>query len=156
MFSSAAALQEAFEPGAAVFRPLPLVPVRQQHHEAAEAVPFILAAGEELVDDDLGGVHEVAELALPNDQALRRVDAVPVLEPQHAGLRQAGCCGFRRGPESSDRCRRGMIFAAGLASCSTLWRWEKVPRSASWPVIRSLTGPTEVAARPGPARGRRR
>src|SRR6056297_3806190 len=57
-----AQLEEPLEPGRGVLRTLALEPVGQQHRETGEPAPLVLAAGDELVDDHLRGVHEVAEL----------------------------------------------------------------------------------------------
>ena len=62
-------LQEALEAGAGVLRPLPLVAVRQEQDEARQQAPLVLAGAEELVDDDLRAVGEVAELRLPERPA---------------------------------------------------------------------------------------
>ena len=51
-----------------MLRPLALVAVRQQHHEAGHAQPFALARGDELVDHDLRAVGEIAELRFPERQ----------------------------------------------------------------------------------------
>ena len=82
-----AQLQEALEPGAGMFRPRAFVAVRQQHHQAAVALPFRFARRHELVDDDLGAVAEVAELRLPHHQRVRRVQRVAELEAQHRRFR---------------------------------------------------------------------
>jgi hypothetical protein len=58
-----AQLQIALGARRRVLGPLALVAVRQQHHEAADAAPLRFAGGDELVDDDLCAVGEVAELA---------------------------------------------------------------------------------------------
>lgn len=50
-----ACLQEALHAAAGVLGALPVVAVRQQHHEAALAQPLGLAAAHELVEDDLPG-----------------------------------------------------------------------------------------------------
>src|SRR3546814_20825241 len=63
--------EEPLEPGRGVLRPLALIAVRQQHHQTRHAQPFRLAGRDELVDDDLGAVGEVAELGLPQGQRLR-------------------------------------------------------------------------------------
>ncbi len=76
-----AELQKALRPGRAVLRALALVAVRQQQHEPAGLPPLGLAGGQELVDDDLRAVDEVAELGLPHRQPVRRREAVAVLEP---------------------------------------------------------------------------
>ena len=86
MLSSARELQEALDARARVLRPLPLVAVRQQQHEAARLAPLRLGAGEELVDDHLRAVHEVAELRLPQHERAVLGHRVAVLEAQHRGL----------------------------------------------------------------------
>ena len=81
-------LQEALEPGRAVLRTLPLVAVRQEVDQAAQAQPLALARADELVVVDLGAVGEVAELGLPDRQAVGVGQAVAVLEAEHALLGQ--------------------------------------------------------------------
>ena len=48
-----AELEIALEPRRAVLGPLALVAVRQQHHETAALLPFVLARRDILIDDDL-------------------------------------------------------------------------------------------------------
>ena len=67
---------------------LPFVAVRQQQHEAAHAAPFHFAGSDELIDDHLRDVREVAELRLPYDEARRIRRRVPVLEAEDAVLGQ--------------------------------------------------------------------
>ena len=55
----------------------------QQHHKAAHAQPLALAGGDELVDDDLGAVGEIAELRLPQHEGFGVGDGIPVLEAEH-------------------------------------------------------------------------
>ena len=50
---------------------LALVAVGQQQDEPGGLVPLVLGGDDELVDDDLGAVHEVAELRLPHDERVR-------------------------------------------------------------------------------------
>ena len=50
--------QEAFEAGAGMFRALSFKTVRQQQDQPAEPVPFVFRAGDELINDDLGGVEK--------------------------------------------------------------------------------------------------
>ena len=57
-----------------------------EEHEPAQAVPLVFAGDDELVDDDLRAVHEVAELRFPDHEAVGVVEAVAVLEAEHAGL----------------------------------------------------------------------
>ncbi len=81
-------LQEALEPRRTVLRALPFVAVRQEQRDAGDAAPLGLARGDELVDDDLRAIHEVAELALPDHERRRIGRRVAVLEAEHRLLRQ--------------------------------------------------------------------
>ena len=83
-----AQLQEALQTRGGMLRPLPLVAVRQQAHEARHAQPLALARGDELVEHDLRAVGEVAELRLPHDERIGLGQRVAVLEGQHRLLRQ--------------------------------------------------------------------
>src|SRR2546429_233414 len=67
---------------------LALVAVREEQHEAAQALPLRLLAGEELVDDHLRAVDEVAELRLPEDQPAWVGEAHAELEAEHGVLGQ--------------------------------------------------------------------
>ncbi len=83
-----AQLEEPLQPRARVLRPLSLVAVRQQQHETGVLSPLRAIRGDELVDDRLGDVGEVAELRLPQHQLARRRRAEPVLESHHRRLGQ--------------------------------------------------------------------
>ena len=67
---------------------LPFVAVRQHQRDAVDAAPFHFADGDELVDDDLRAVDEVAELAFPDRQRVRLGARVAVLETEHRFFRQ--------------------------------------------------------------------
>ena len=62
--------------------------VGQKQNNRTQPVPFVLSAGDELIDDHLGGVDEVAELGFPEHQAIRTIEAVTVLEAQNAYFRE--------------------------------------------------------------------
>ena len=81
-------LHVAFEAGGGMLRTLTFVTVRQQHHQAAAATPLGLAGGQELVDDDLGTVGEVAELRFPDHHLIGRRRGEAVFEGQHGFLGQ--------------------------------------------------------------------
>src|SRR6202022_2833679 len=81
-------LEEALEAGGRMLGPRPLVAVGQGQGEERGLAPLGQAGDDELVDDYLGGVDEVAELGLPDDERLRRLLAVAVLEAEAAHLRQ--------------------------------------------------------------------
>lgn len=67
-----AELEEALEAGAGVLGALAFVTVRQEDDEVAGLHPFAFGAGDELVDDDLCAVNEVAELGFPADEHVGR------------------------------------------------------------------------------------
>ena len=48
-----------------MLRSLPLITVRQQHHQSGEQSPFVFARGDELIDHNLRAVGKVAELRFP-------------------------------------------------------------------------------------------
>ena len=79
-------LQEALDAGAGVFRSLAFVPVRQKHDDAGEQIPFGFSGGDELIDDGLRDVDEVAELGFPEHERLGIVAAVTVFEAENSGL----------------------------------------------------------------------
>ena len=85
-----AKLEVALEPRRGMLGPLALIAMRQQQHEARHAEPFPLAGGDELVDDDLRAVGEVAELRLPQHQRVRLGEAVAIFEAEHGLLGQHG------------------------------------------------------------------
>ena len=83
-----AQLQIAFGTRRRMLGPLPFEPVRQQQRETAHAAPFHFTRADELVDDDLRAVGEVAELRFPDHQLIRLRRRITVLEPQHRVLGQ--------------------------------------------------------------------
>ncbi len=83
-----AELQEALRAAGRVVRALALLAVREQQHQRGLLAPLHLAGREELVDDRLGAVDEVAELGLPEDQRVRVLHRVPVLEAHRRVLRE--------------------------------------------------------------------
>jgi len=101
--------QEALDPGARVLGSLAFVPVRQEQGEAGRLAPFREPGDEELIDDDLAAVGEVAELGLPQDQGLGRRGGVAVLEAQTRELGERAVVQLERRPPCS---------AASTSSCS--------------------------------------
>ena len=65
---------------------LAFVAVREEQDDAGEQAPLGFAGGEELVDDDLGAVGEVAELGFPEDEGFGVVAGVAVLVAEAGGL----------------------------------------------------------------------
>ena len=85
-----AQLEEAFDACRRVVRPLAFVPMRQKKDDRGALTPFLLRAADELVDDGLGTIEEVAELGLPEHQCVRSLDRIAVLEAHRGILRQQG------------------------------------------------------------------
>ncbi len=79
-------LQEALYAGGGVFGTLAVVAVGQEHDDAGEQAPLGFAGGDELVDDALRAVDEVAELGLPEDESFGVVARVAVLEAESGGF----------------------------------------------------------------------
>ena len=75
-----AQLQKALQARRGMLRPRALVTVRQQQRQSAEALPLGFAGADELIDDDLGAVGEVAVLRFPDIQRSRVRGGVAVLE----------------------------------------------------------------------------
>ena len=73
-----------------MFGALTLIPVRQQHHQARHLSPLVLGRHQEVVDDYLGTVDEVAELGLPHRQRRGDLDRVAVLEAEDGIFAQEG------------------------------------------------------------------
>lgn len=83
-----AQLQIAFKSCGRMFRPLPFIPVRQEHDQSANTSPFRLTRTDELVDHDLCTVGEIPELAFPQGQRIRRRRRKTVFERQRRFFRQ--------------------------------------------------------------------
>src|SRR5882724_1717878 len=66
-----------------MFRSLSFVTVRQQHHQPALLIPLLLSGRDELIDNHLSDVYEIAKLGFPQCQSLRRSHAVTVFKTQH-------------------------------------------------------------------------
>src|SRR5207237_2450910 len=81
-------LQETLEPRARVLRSVAFVAVREQERQPRRLPPLGETGGDELVDDDLRAVDEVAELRLPEHERLRSGRRVAVLEAQARVLRE--------------------------------------------------------------------
>src|SRR5882672_7785925 len=81
-------LDESLDAGARVLRSLALVAVGEKQDKAGEQVPLGLAGGDELIDNGLRYVHEVAELSFPKHKRLGIVSAVAVFEAEHSRFRE--------------------------------------------------------------------
>ena len=85
-----AKLQITFQTRGGVLRTLTFVAVRQQHHQTTHTAPFLLAGRDELVDNHLRTVGEVAELRFPDGQRARFCRGITVFKRQYRFFRQYG------------------------------------------------------------------
>ena len=81
-------LQETLDPRAGVLRALSFIAVRQEQHQSGGQIPFVFAGADELIDDHLRAVHEIAELRLPQNECLGIVAAESVLKAHARGFGQ--------------------------------------------------------------------
>ena len=78
-----AELQEPSDESRRVLRACAFVSVGKKQYQAVAVTPFRGAAADVLVDDDLGVVHEIAKLRLPDDEIPAALGRIPILEAQH-------------------------------------------------------------------------
>src|SRR5215467_9598461 len=90
-------LQEPLDARARVLRALALKAVRQKQDDARRQIPFVLARADELIDDHLRAVDEVAKLRLPQHQRFGIVPAEPVLEAETSRFRERGIVDLTEG-----------------------------------------------------------
>src|SRR5690242_16038556 len=69
-----------------MLRPLSLEAMRKEHHEAAQAAPLVFGTADELIDDHLGRIDEVAELRFPENEPVGPVETVAVFESEDASF----------------------------------------------------------------------
>src|SRR5215467_7622355 len=62
--------------------------MREQQHHAAQPSPFLLRAGDELVDDDLSDIGKISELSFPHHQSVGTVKTIAVFKARDARLRE--------------------------------------------------------------------
>ena len=71
-----------------MLRTLTFVAVWQQTNQPGHAQPFALAGRDELIEQNLGAVGEIAELRFPQRQRIRLGQRIAVLEAEHGFFRQ--------------------------------------------------------------------
>ena len=107
-------MEEAFQAGGGVFRALAFIPMRQQQHDATGARPLRFAGRDELVDDDLRAVGEIAELRFPHHKCGRVVERVTVFKPEDRRFRKRTIEHIKRGLSGVDPVERAERFAGFL------------------------------------------
>ena len=60
----------------------------QEQDQAAEPLPFVLRADNELIHNRLGGIPKIAVLRLPYNQGVGIIQAVAIFETENAGFRE--------------------------------------------------------------------
>ena len=94
-----------------MLRALALEAVGEQQHEAAALAPLVLGGDDELVDDRLRAVAEVAELRFPAHERVAVGDRVAVLEAERRELREHRVVDHeRRGVVAEVRERRVLLL----------------------------------------------
>src|SRR3979490_1786056 len=93
---------------------LALVPMRKEQGQSREAPPLGLAGTDELVDDDLCPIAEIAELAFPNRQAMRFGRGESVFESHDRFLRQHRARHGERRLAGGEMLQRDVPNARGL------------------------------------------
>ena len=81
-----AKLQIALQPRRGMLWPLTFITMRQQHHQARHSEPLAFGGGDELVDDHLRAVGEIAELRLPQHQGIGLGQTEAILKAEHTGF----------------------------------------------------------------------
>src|SRR5215468_3254953 len=106
---------------------LPLHTVGKQHGKAAQSPPLLFCSSDELIDDHLRGIPEVAELRFPHGEPVRRVQTKAIFEAEDAHFRERAVVNVdwglvRReilkrpiGPAILDVMKHGMPMAEGPA-----------------------------------------
>src|SRR5712672_595098 len=77
-----------------MFRSLAFIAVRQEHHDARRQIPLVFAGADELVDDDLRAVGEIAELGFPQNERFGIVATEAVFESEAARFRERRVVNF--------------------------------------------------------------
>src|SRR3982751_1611636 len=92
--SLGAKLQKTLHAPTGMLRTLPFESVRQQENQATWLIPLYFGGNDELIDDNLRAIHEIAELRFPHDQGQRIGHAVTKLEAHDGVLAQQAIDSF--------------------------------------------------------------
>ena len=147
MLSWAAELQEAFQSGARVLGPLPLVAVRQQQHQSRFLAPlgldpptmnWSMIAWATLAKSPNWASHSTSESVATEEYPYSNPStAASDSELFHTWNWACRC----------PRCLSGAHSRPVSESCNTRWRWLNVPRSESSPLSRTGTSSVRSAAK---------
>src|SRR5579862_942953 len=81
-------LHVALKAGAGMLRPLPFIPMWQEHYHTGRQIPLVVASADELIDDDLRAVSEVTELRFPKHERFGVVAAESIFKTEASSFRQ--------------------------------------------------------------------
>ena len=81
-----AELKKSFETGAGVLGSLAVVAVGEEKSQAGGGAPFRFGGADVLIDLGLGAVGEITELSFPEDEHIRAVEGVAVIEAENGGF----------------------------------------------------------------------
>ncbi len=90
-------LHEALNARAGMLRALAFVAVGEKKDQSGGKTPLVFAGADELVDDDLRAVDEVAELGFPEHEAFGIVARKAVFEAEASGFRERRIVDFAEG-----------------------------------------------------------
>src|SRR5262249_30579225 len=99
-------LKEALRAACGMIRSLAFVRVGKQQDQRWAQTPLGASRRDELVEDDLRAVDEIAVLRLPDDQAVRLLHVVAELESDRRVLRQRAVVNFETGRGLRKRLQR--------------------------------------------------
>src|SRR6187431_2749653 len=71
-----------------MLRPLSFVTMREEEDDSARPLPFRFRRNDELIDDGLRAVGEIAELRFPNAEHFWVIERVSVIESEHGRFRE--------------------------------------------------------------------
>src|ERR1700730_8250689 len=83
-----AKLEKTFEAPAGMFRALAFVTVRQKQDDSTWPLPFRFSRNDELIDDGLRAIREIAELRFPQAKHARVIERVTVIETEDGRFRK--------------------------------------------------------------------
>ena len=92
---------------------LAFVAVRQKQDEAGGKTPLVFAGADELIDDDLRAVDEIAELRFPKDEAFGIVARETVFETEAGRFRERRIVDFAESLVGR-KMREGQIVLLGF------------------------------------------
>ena len=130
-------VEEALQAPGGMIGALAFVTMRQKHDQRGELAPLVARRDDKFVDHRLGIADEITVLRLPDHQICRGPGRCSQTQSPARAYSDSGELWISKAARAWGSACRGMCTCpVSCTSCSTAWRWLKVPRSASCPVIR--------------------